>query len=447
MDWKEQLQTVIGAGGREFLDVRFICMKHQDAKYAGKWFLKRLRVTLYRTDPSVPEYLSYPGYLFVREQMSAPDFLTFLDNLTVKSTFLAEELAQLSDEEKLKKVSVRGWDIWYEDVTLYYRDHVRSNAIWGLEEHLLPSWSFEGSIRPEIHEGQEALIASGAPHFPMPVNGQAWYLYRKPLPQNYSLPSIDISLDDDRAFFREIEINVKTSTLRCRCEGRLLSQATLHLYTDILQLEKTQAELEVPFSLQGEPKVFSLVLAIGENWLDKREINLNYFHHGTQRGVTVIGMEAQSGREILAVSSPVIEEIVQSDPSDLATIAGPHLRLLNGYYSNALRQSDKSFTWAIVGFIGVFIFIALAILLLIFRWTGDNSNLAAIITALGGIPSGILSGYWLNLHKNASTQATTYHAPLDRIQRFFIGNSACEQLQEANKEGMRQKLIEKLNDL
>jgi hypothetical protein len=446
MDWKEQLQAVIGAGGKEFLDVRFICMKHQDAKYAGKWFLKRLRVTLYRAEPSVPEHLSYPAYLFLREKMSASDFLKFLDSLIAKSTLSAEELAQLSDEETLKKVSVRGWDIWYEDVTLYYRDHLRSNATWGLEERLLPSWSFEGNIRPEIHEGQEALIASGAPHFPAPVNGQAWYLYGKPLPQNYSLPSIDISLDDDRAFFREIEINVKASTLQCRCEGRLLSQATLHLYTDTLQLEKRQAEPVVSFSLQGEPKTFSLVLASGENWFDKREINLSYSYLGVPKGVTVIGMDVQLGNEQPIASSPLIEAIVESDPSGLAGISGLHLKLVQGYYDDALNQSKRSFTWAIVGFIGVFVLIALAIVFLL-RLPENLSYIAAIITALGTIPSSFLSGYMLNLHKNASERAKTYHTPLDRIQRFFIGNSACEQLQEANKEIMRQKLIEKLNDL
>jgi len=447
MDWKEQLRAVIGVGGIEFLDVQFICMKHPDKKYADKWFLKRLRVTLFHVEPFVPEHLSYPGYVFLREKMIASDFIQFIDDLTAKSTLSDEELAKLSEEEKLKKFSVRDWDIWHGDVNIYFSNHLRSDTTWGLEELSWPSWRFDGTTLPEIYEGQDALVALDAPYFPMPSNGQAWYLYEKPLPQNYSLSSVDISLEDNRACFREIEINVKASTLQCRCEGKSLSQVAFHLYTDASQLEKRHAEPEIAFHLQGEPKVFSLALTFEDVWLDKKDINLNYFPLGIPKGVTIIGMSAQPGKEIIAASTPAIEEIIRSDPSDLATIAGPHLKLVNGYYTNALRQSEKSFTWAIVGFMGVFVVIALAVLFLIFRVSGDSSNLAAIITALGGIPSSILSGYWLNLHKNASEQATAYHTLLDRIQRFFIGNSASEQLQEENKEEMRKSLIKKLNDL
>jgi len=84
---------------------------------------------------------------------------------------------------------------------------------------------------------------------------------------------------------------------------------------------------------------------------------------------------------------------------------------------------------------------------LIFRLSGEASNLAAIITALGSVPSGLLAGYLLNLHKSASAQAAASQVYLDRIQRFFIANSASENLKEASKDSTREALIKKLGDL
>jgi Cyanobacterial TRADD-N associated 2-Transmembrane domain len=149
----------------------------------------------------------------------------------------------------------------------------------------------------------------------------------------------------------------------------------------------------------------------------------------------------------MTASTPAIEEIAQADPSGLAAIAGPHLKLIDSYYNNVLQQSRRSFMWAIVGFIGVFALIAVAILFLIFRLSGESSYLAAIITALGSVPSALLSGYLLNLHKNAQAGAAASQVHLDRIQRFFIANSASENLKEASKDSTREALIKKLGDL
>jgi hypothetical protein len=84
---------------------------------------------------------------------------------------------------------------------------------------------------------------------------------------------------------------------------------------------------------------------------------------------------------------------------------------------------------------------------LIFRLSGDLSYLAAIITALGSVPSALLSGYLLNLHKSAQAGAAASQVHLDRIQRFFIANSASENLKEASKDSTREALIKKLGDL
>ena len=95
----------------------------------------------------------------------------------------------------------------------------------------------------------------------------------------------------------------------------------------------------------------------------------------------------------------------------------------------------------------MFVLVAVAILLLFVRPLGDASNLAAIITALGGVPSGFLAAYLLNLHKHASDQATASQVNLDRIQRFFIAITVSSHLKEESRDETRIALIKKLNDL
>ncbi len=228
----------------------------------------------------------------------------------------------------------------------------------------------------------------------------------------------------------------------------MLAKATLRLYTNTSQIEERPARSEVVFHLQGEPKIISLALTYNDIWLDKRDTNLNYLQLGVPKGVKVTGRGLRLGSGGASDSTPAIEAIVRSDSSDLAATAGPHLVLSDRFYNNVLDQSKRSFTWAIVGFVGVFIFVAVAVLLLIFREPGNATNLAAIITALGAAVSGFLTGYLLNLHKSASDQATASQVNLDRIQRFFIAITvSAHLLKEESKDETRVALLKKLNDL
>ncbi len=442
MDWKEQLSTVVEESEIQLLDVRFICMKHQ-----GKWFLKRLHVTVFHAEPSLPERVRYPSYLFLRQTMSSSDFLHLLSDLTTRLS--AEELAKLTEEEKLKKFCVNEWDIWCEFVGVNFNVHAQGNSLWGLGEHVLPFWSFGGTIFPDLPENQEPLVAPpGVPYFPTPLDGQAWYLYGKALqsPNNY-LPAIEISLEDDRAFFQDIVIDEKTSTLRCRCEGKLLSQATLRLYTKVPQIEEKPAEQEVMFQLQGQPTVISLALTYADIWLDRKEINFTYPQLGVPKGVNVIGRSFRPGSGLIADPAAAIEKIAQADPSNVTALAAPNLEIVNDYYISKLRQSQQSFFWALVGGLIGILFIIAAVLVLIFRLSGDASSLASIITAIGGALGGVIAGILLKLYGSTSDQAAAYHVRLDRIQRFFIANSACEHLENDRKGATREALIKKLSDL
>jgi len=285
MDWKERLSTLL-EGEIQTLDVRLICIKDKE-----KWFLKRLRAIVFHSGPSIPEQIRYPSYLFLRGKMSSSDFLQLISDLTTRSTLSQEELNKLSDEEKLKKFRFNEWDIFCEYANISYRDHSRGNSRWGLGNYALPSWNFDGTLYPDLQESQEPLIASEAPYFfPRPIDGEAWYLYEKALPsQNDSLFVIEISIEDDRAFFNGIDIEEETSLVRCRCEGKLLSQSIIHLYTNSPQVESKQAEGEIVFQLQGQPTIISLALTYAaDTWLDRRDINLLYPKLGIPKDVNII---------------------------------------------------------------------------------------------------------------------------------------------------------------
>jgi hypothetical protein len=152
--------------------------------------------------------------------------------------------------------------------------------------------NFDGTLYPDLQESQEPLVALEVPYFfPRPIDGEAWFLYEKALlSPNDGLSDIDISIEDDRAFFDGIDIEEETSIIRCRCEGKLLSQSSICLYTNTNspQVESKQAESEIVFQLQGQPTIISLALIYADAWLDRREIYLAYPRYGMPKDVNII---------------------------------------------------------------------------------------------------------------------------------------------------------------
>lgn len=285
MDWKEQLSTLLEELAQS-LDVRLICIKDKE-----KWYLKRLRAIVFHADLSIPEQLCYPTYLFLRKEMSSSEFLELLSALTARNMLPQEELEKLSSEEKLKKITFNGRDIFCEMVNVVFSNHSRGNSPWVLANNALPTWNFTGNLYPDLQESQEPLFAQETnKYFPRPIDGQAWYLYGRALENpNDSLPPIDISIEDDRAYFKSIEIEEETSTLSCRCDGKLLSQSVLHLYTNTAEGENKQAANEIVFHLQDQPKVFSLALTNANTLLDRRDINIEYpTYFGIPKDVKII---------------------------------------------------------------------------------------------------------------------------------------------------------------
>src|SRR5260370_12124290 len=201
--------------------------------------------------------------------MRMADFIRFLNEVTTRR-FPPEEQASHTEEEKLKKLNLHNWEISYEVVNISFSGHMWGNSTWGLADYLLPGWNFGWNLWPEIPESQDSLISTDtdAPYFPAPTDGQAWYLYEGALRgPNDSVPIVDISLEDDRAFFRNIEINEEAGIVRCHCGGTLLSQATISPYTATPQMASKRAASEVVFQLPDHPDVISIALTYAGDWL------------------------------------------------------------------------------------------------------------------------------------------------------------------------------------
>lgn len=199
--------------------------------------------------------------------------------------------------------------------------------------------------------------------------------------------------------------------------------------------------------------MISLALTYADDWLDKRDVNFAYQQLGVPKGVTVVGRSLRESRGwalgggMIADPTPAIEKIAQADPSNLAAVVSPNLEMGNSYYLNTLNQSRQSFSWALVGEGVVIAFFIAAVILFTLRLPGNASYLAPLITALAGGVVQIATGVLFKFYSSASDQTAACHNRLDRIQRFFIANSACEHLDEENKSTTQVALIKKLNDL
>jgi hypothetical protein len=140
-----------------------------------------------------------------------------------------------------------------------------------------------------------------------------------------------------------------------------------------------------------------------------------------------------------------IATIQQSDPTDFQAISASKLTLNNSFYNNALRQSQQSFLWALIwGGVGAIFIIVSVILIIILRPALANSVIIALLGGTGGIGAHTIARATLQLYKQASDHAAACHIRLDRASDFILANSACEGLNEAEKQQKRSEIISKL---
>lgn len=251
----EQLESLLQ--DTDIVDVRLICFKVQ----AG-WRVKRLYATLGLTHPDVPNRLEYPEHLFLHFLVPAQDFLLFLQEMQSENTHVA-----------LQQV-----DLIHQRLALSSVQHSPGYQHWGLTTSAIPTWHFGGTwvsaTNPMEYERTDIPLVglNGAPYFPRVVDGEAWYLSGKGVQRHGdNLPTVEIALQDPRAYFTGVEITGNTYTVHCA--GTMLSQCQLQLYTSLPQIAQTLAAAQNSFIIEGEPDVISLALTHEVKWLDRRDVN------------------------------------------------------------------------------------------------------------------------------------------------------------------------------
>jgi hypothetical protein len=141
--------------------------------------------------------------------------------------------------------------------------------------------------------------------------------------------------------------------------------------------------------------------------------------------------------------SQSLERAVQADPADISEVAKTQLELSNGYYRSVLQQSQQSFRSALIwAGIGTGLIIAAVVFLLIH----ETANLS-YVSLIGGAVVDAIGGLNFYLYGQATKQLAAFQTPLDRIQRFLLANSVCENLEGEFKQSTRAQLVRLLMDL
>lgn len=107
---------------------------------------------------------------------------------------------------------------------------------------------------------------------------------------------------------------------------------------------------------------------------------------------------------------------------DVLYVAAAQTTLLKGYYADVLSQSNRSFLMAMVGAtVGFIIFIASVYLLLTKQYTD-----IATVSTIASLIIEVISGLLFYLYARTSTQLSSFHVRLLRVQRYLLANRICD---------------------
>lgn len=126
-------------------------------------------------------------------------------------------------------------------------------------------------------------------------------------------------------------------------------------------------------------------------------------------------------------------------------VAASQLTILGEYYNNVLSQSQRSFYFALISAgIGLLFIIAAASFLLL-----NQLQELALITMLGSVLSGFVSGVNFYLYNKSSSQMEEFHSRLETTQRFLLADSLCNSITDTDKKNETRcdliKTIAKIN--
>lgn len=141
--------------------------------------------------------------------------------------------------------------------------------------------------------------------------------------------------------------------------------------------------------------------------------------------------------------SESLEKAVRANPKNVQEVAVTQLELSNSYYRSALSQSQSSFRSALVwATVGTLLIVAAVFFLLIER----PANLS-YVSLIGGAIIEAIAGLNFYLYGQASKQLASFQVPLDRIGRFLLANSVCENLEGEVKQSTRAELVRLIMDV
>jgi hypothetical protein len=131
--------------------------------------------------------------------------------------------------------------------------------------------------------------------------------------------------------------------------------------------------------------------------------------------------------------------IATAEPGNTRAMAAHLNQMILDYYADVLSQANKSF-WSAVLFGGVGV--------LFFFWAAYRSmasgptNSAASSGVIGGAIVQAISGIQFFIYSRASRQFASFHICLERMNRFLVADTICDNLQNSSaKETARIELI------
>ncbi len=131
-------------------------------------------------------------------------------------------------------------------------------------------------------------------------------------------------------------------------------------------------------------------------------------------------------------------KMAEVDPKETQKVAALLMGMSLKYYAVVQKQAEQSFRWALLaaaigaGFFGYSC------------WLAMNARVAgAMLSLIAGTLVQVISGINFYLYSKTARQFAGFHICLERINRYLLANSYCENLTTDNaRDACRQRMIE-----
>ncbi len=152
------------------------------------------------------------------------------------------------------------------------------------------------------------------------------------------------------------------------------------------------------------------------------------------------------GGDNLGFNTPTSDTLAPAATTqDVLDAATAQTELLKNYYADVLNQSRSSFTAALVCAIAGFIVFLVGLYLLYSNTNSSSLITVGTVSTVGGIIIQVISGLFFYLYARTTTQLSSFHIRLLRVQRFLLANKICDSIADAAaRDGSRAKLVDEI---